>query len=77
MFADHADFTAIKIHGCFQYQVITENCGPNLKHPQLESPTAQLQIPTWHLSSRELLSQAKITSTYCNHAGRQEPLFRS
>lgn len=62
--ADHADFTAIKTQGSLQYQVITENCGPNLKHPQPEFPTAQLQIPTWHLSSRELLNHTKIIFTY-------------
>lgn len=77
MFADHADSTAIRTQGSFQYQVITENCGPNLKHLQPEFPMAQLQIPIWHLSSRELLKRTKIIFTYCNHAVEQEPLFRS
>lgn len=45
MSADHAYLTAIKTQGPFQYQVITENCGPNLKHLQPEFLMAQLQIP--------------------------------
>lgn len=60
MSADHADFTAIKTQGPFQYQVITENCGPNLKHLQPEFLMAQLQIPIGDPSRRELLNHTKI-----------------
>lgn len=76
-FGDHADFKAIKIQGSFQYQAVTENCGPNPKHPQSKFPMAQRQIPIWHLPSSELLNHTKIIFTYCNHAVGQKPLFRS
>lgn len=72
VFADSADFSVTKTQASLQCQVITESYAPNLKHPQPKIPMAQLEIPTWYFSSKELAEHTEIIFTYCNHAVVQQ-----